>query len=585
MIQGGRVQLFTFIFIWTFLFQCSTCFLLPPNDFCSSAKYINFNVDGSPTTEIIVEGNNINSGDETGGINNYYATCGSEQISGDVWYKFNSGDYSVVTISTGFNGGKTNLDTIIFLLEYNEQCAFYNPSECIAYSDDSDTESNEPSLLYASIIYYQKIQKNTDYYIVVAGKYYSQPESNNDFGIFELSIKFEETPSNDNCLDASYIEFLSYSSVSVALLEGILKGGYDDLSGCQSGLFDGTDVWYTFDTYDYNYIIISSCYGGAYADSDFPIELSLLSASRDGPEDACDVVECVIYDATSCDVGGYSGEIRTYIEFETTYYIVAGSKSAQEPFYFGIYVELQLRLEANDDCHDATMLTSGAQVTGFATYWSLDGVAGNSVCTSTIITGSNVWYTFVTTPADKMVSLDFCSEGLSFPLTIYFVSPEIPATCTTAPCLSAMKIDCDMYPVFYMDVRPSETYYFSVGTDDVDEYFGDSFTFHFDLLPAIGENEICGETTDLIGSYVEESSEIDVYTAFDAGFGLLSCTETLVESPLLWFSVVTGSSTVFMEVTTTSATNLDTKLFLLPSFASAVGSTKSAFGQTKSARK
>ena len=70
MIQGGRVQLFTFIFIWTFLFQCS-CFLRPPNDFCSIAKYINFNVDGSPTTEIIVEGNNINSGDETGGINNY----------------------------------------------------------------------------------------------------------------------------------------------------------------------------------------------------------------------------------------------------------------------------------------------------------------------------------------------------------------------------------------------------------------------------------------------------------------------------------------------------------------------------------
>src|SRR3990167_10838630 len=164
MIQGGRVQLFTFIFIWTFLFQCSTCFLLPPNDFCSSAKYINFNVDGSPTTEIIVEGNNINSGDETGGINNYYATCGSEQISGDVWYKFNSGDYSVVTISTGFNGGKTNFDTIIYLIEYNENFCETTTGKCIAFSDDTDLNSESGlSLLYASMIYYQNIQKKTDY--------------------------------------------------------------------------------------------------------------------------------------------------------------------------------------------------------------------------------------------------------------------------------------------------------------------------------------------------------------------------------------------------------------------------------------
>ena len=190
------------------LFHHCVSYELPPNDQCRTAKFIDFY---SPEiTQIITNGSNINANFDLPEVS---CSLGEIVIDYDVWYYFYSGEHTTVTISTGYNGGKTNFNTVILLLT---EAGCSSTANCVAVNDNANTTNSGLDLLYASLIYYQRIEKNSKYYIVVAGNTDSGVQST---GIFELSVKFETTPHNDECTEAEPIDVLSGGM----LVEGILQ--------------------------------------------------------------------------------------------------------------------------------------------------------------------------------------------------------------------------------------------------------------------------------------------------------------------------------------------------------------------------
>src|SRR3990167_7964122 len=512
---------------------------VPPNDECISAKFINFYSE--PTT--IVEGTNIHSISD-----NLDSLCGSSfPSSGDVWYYFYSEDYETISISTCFNGGKTNFDTTIYLLSFQEDCNNLSGSNCIAFNDDF------PGCLYGSQISYQRIEKNSKYFIVVGGNSNSM---NFGFGTFELSVRFETSPNNGDCETAIDLVLTEAGQ----LVEGILENGAPSIvPGCQSGNFDGTSVWYTLQSGDFNFLIVSSCYSGGY--SQYPVELSLFTLDSCAAQNTV----CIAYDSSSCPVEGSidsSGNLEVFVRMQTQYYLAVSSEASNEVSNFGLFIAGKKESPPNDECTNPTLIVStNIRITGYLQLATPDGVAVGSLCSNTEIHGRNVWYAF-NSLSNNRVTIDFCTA----PSSTFGAEPVIYlSSAPSCDCLMAIVNNCAAHPSgITMAVTTNTQYLLSIGGDSAG--LGNAFfTFLFVLsVDNSIPNVQCAQATDISTIQVAAiiQSQFPATLPYPVGYSQSSCS-TVVDSPLLWFQFTSRMSDSYIEISSCAAyTSFNTKLYL-----------------------
>jgi hypothetical protein len=344
-----------------------TIFTPPPvNDQCSAPTSI--------TTGTTLTGTNVAATSDTEG-----GACSPSGLIGNVWYTFNSGVATLVSLSLC----GANFDTVIGL--YSGQCGSL---VCVARNDDSSSCSPASELNYISI------STGTQYLISVGGKTASS------IGSFSLSLNLFAPPTNDPCLGASTLQ-------SGTPLPGTTIAATDDtlVTACTpSGLIGG--VWYTFSSGSNTVASVSVC--GANFDS----VIALYTGTN------CITMTCVASNddgSSSCSPASELNNVL--ITQSTTYYIVVGGKTPSDFGTFTISLTLS-SIPSNDLCSGAVQLFDGVPQSG-TTAGALDD--SSSILTRCGLpgeAGSNVWYYF-DVPSAGYLSVSSCVASFDTVIGIY----------------------------------------------------------------------------------------------------------------------------------------------------------------------
>jgi len=385
--------------------------------------------------------------------------CSPSGFNKGIWYTFNSGINTRVTLSLCIGGA--TFDSVIGL--YSGSCGSLT---CVTSNDDGPCGT-------ASELSNVVITPTTQYHVVVGGK------TSLDAGDFVLTFTLSNPPpGNNQCASASTI-------VSGSPVSGTNLGATNDPgAGCTPSGFN-KGVWYTFNSGTNTRATLSLCVGAT-----FDSVIGLYSGS-------CGSLTCV----TSNDDGpcGTASELsNVVITPGTQYRVVVGGKTAANFGSFTLSLQLFNPPPVNDGCGTAITISEGtpaSDTNAFAT----DDTEPNGCSPSGFNKG--IWYTF-TSVSDTRVSLSLC--GSSFDSVIGLYSGSCGSlTCVTSNDDGSCGTASELTNVV---ITPGTQYRVVVGGKTASD-FG-SFTLSMNLFtpPA---NDQCGSAITISEGTPASGTNVD----------------------------------------------------------------------------
>ena len=278
---------------------------------------------------------------------------------------------------------------------YDGACSFLN---CIATSKVNYVQTCLSGPPGYGIQLTAKITAGQGYLLSVFGV-------KNSAAVFEFQIETypagTPVPSNDLCANAIPLNSPTNSGLMSGTVSYSTIDNVQTLSeSCITTEYGTRNVWYTFDSEYNNFILLTMCQFGGFAE--FKSTLFLLRGD-------CDLSECIQADQHSCS-DGRGSQLLSPIDTRTNYYISLTSVS-DEYFTgsatFSFYYELSfITPPSNDDCFNAIPISIPTQIIeGEITFSTLD----STVCNPNP-EGSNVWYSFES-DGYNLLTLSRCSSG------------------------------------------------------------------------------------------------------------------------------------------------------------------------------
>src|SRR3990167_4332802 len=361
---------------------------------------------------------------------------------------------------------------------------------CLTANDNSCSPSLAPALEYCLNLFF------TDYLIAITAATLPQDSATFTF-VFELF-----TPNGD----CQYATPLGNPSSFVSGNNLCSRS----FTNCGSSSYPSS-VWYTFNSADNNYLLVTMCRNGA-AGAEFDATLAL--------HDGCPGV-CVTFNDNSCE---QNPEIETFISTNQAYYLSVSSANGalgDFEFYFTLF-----NRASNDLCTTADDITSTSSlVVGTTVSAFLDGVSCDPFSLP------NVWYTFTTTSNRAKIVASLCAQG-GYSDAPAGISLLRGSSCESSTCFSNNDNTCSSGGSIYSCLPIQSTYYLSVYSATPT-----NFALFFQI---IGYNDQCTTAKAITaGSYYYDSNELCWLSLLPA----TSCTyATNPNLPAMWYTFNSGTS-------------------------------------------
>ena len=346
--------------------------------------------------------------------------------------------------------------------------------------------------------------------------------------LFINSCCAQPTPSNDECADAEPI-IKPGSFVVGTRLDCFLDNSL--LCGTEIG---ENNVWYTFNSATYSQVIITAqtVFGGS-GNPNF----HLFSGE-------CGDLVCLAF-------GNLDIQFTSLSPGEEYLLVVADTVPLPNPAPFKFYFQLT----NGDACVDAVEIFSGTPEYNILYNDAQDSIPGANVYPCSIANHGDVWFYFVTGPAENNVELSLCnSYNTYFDSVIYLYRGD---DCGYLQCISAEDDleGCGSNSIITAIVLPDTKYYVAItGYQDYSKG-----PFQLDLTLSNGPNQLnneCDSAESLTSGTIVagnnlgasfDASSICFFTSLGANVWYTFETSTIVTA-LVSFCPIFGGSTTFTEI-------------------------------------
>src|SRR3990167_3345609 len=343
--------------------------------------------------------------------------CSGKEIYTNVWYSFNAGSFNWFEMTLcGFDTESrpfafSNFPLWIQLFKnFEEDCSNLR---CAGTTEPACGSFGEGGYVKAPIV------QNQNYVITIGGLYHT---------VGSASLLYRgytnQAPINDECSAATSsvngAQNLAFAGdTSFATQDALFVG-----KECGGVSMDGAEVWYKFDTLNFNHATISIC-PSSFDRNILPFDTKIF-LFHFPPTNTCDpMIDCIGNDDSQDLNCGFPGaQIYTMLKRNTEYHVAVGGYSASRGA-FTLTVSLEVFPAENDDCTDAIVLDFSSSnplvVEGDATDATLDHT---SECV--VAPNGNVWYQFTTPNAPfNMASITTCDFTSNPVQIVVYLGDEI----------------------------------------------------------------------------------------------------------------------------------------------------------------
>ena len=385
--------------------------------------------------------------------------CNTNAQSNDVWFYIDSGIHNHLTLSICDSAPNTSI-----LLYQAPDCG--GPFTCVnGYTPCAANQGNN---------YEVDILFNSRYYFVVQEIIPLHYPST-----FSLSYSIDGiSPTNDNCQSASLI------SLPSSIIDGYTYLSSQDsaFSGgmCDSISTAGNNVWYKFDSGEYNQVTLDLCDLGS---ADFDSKLFLFMGS------SCFALQCVSGNDYACSTS--QSYIQSLIYARQFYYIMITGASDGE---FTLVFNAEQVTAPNDECVNALPLNRGINY-GYNLLSTIDSIAP---CQGALIS-NNVWYRFEAFESNYL-QISTCASGtFGFDGTYADFTPVFHlflGRCyfsypfREVECISTTSTNCLGGSAIMSYIQPYNDYLLSISDATVGGA-GGTFALYFDLITQPYTNDEC----------------------------------------------------------------------------------------------
>src|SRR3990167_657787 len=386
-------------------FTLSVVFPPPPaNDACAAATLV--------TGGVAQTGSTI--GATSDGSVSAATTCSPTSIGTyDVWYYFDSGANTYVTVSTCPGGA---LDTIIHLFSGN--CGSLT---CIASNNDSPTCGGGRSYLESFILPGQR------YRVLV-----SSPTG--IVGSFSLLVDFPSPPANDVCASAILLPLTPVTGTTLAARDDSSAA----VSTCSPTSTGSYNVWYLFNTGANTFATIDTCAG-----SSLDTSLHIFSGS-------CGSLTCLTANDNAATCSPKSSVSLALLPSTQYYAMVSTPVNIAGSFTLALSYA---PTHANNLCTTASQVNFGSTVSG--TTVGATNTAPASVCSVTpgiygtwfFFDSTTFTYATVATCGSSLDTVLHVFSGTCAALTCIGANDDGGSSCSTASTVSLPIVPGNRYPV------------------------------------------------------------------------------------------------------------------------------------------